>query len=203
MLEELDETSIETQRKWLKFLLERVGHNNLPRLLNYYKSIGWISDQAAHRLLELANIEKRYKGVSWTLSAQEQQISRLYIEKLKGNIIEESLFQTSFPGKARPDVERRVEIRPADYMHPVEKKKMEFNIHRRDIIISNLEKELDEKCAEIETLNFKIRDLENELLESNKESMRNKLYLELMDQNIRIKKIARKKPLNLSGILLT
>lgn len=198
MLEELDDNSTETQRKWIQFLLERVGHNNLLRLLNYYKSIGWISDPVAQRLLELANIEKRYKGVSWTLSAQEQQISRLYIEKLKGNIIEESLIQAPFPGKARPYVERRVEIRPADYMHPVEKKKMEFNIHRRDIIISNLEKELDEKCAQIETLNFRIRELENELLESNKELMRNKIYMEIMDQNIRIKKIARKKPLNLS-----
>jgi uncharacterized coiled-coil protein SlyX len=193
MLEELDDNSIETQRKWIKFLLERVGHNNLPRLLNYYKSIGWISDPVADRLLELAGIEKRYKGASWTLSAQEQRISRLYIEKLKGHNIEDSLLQVPFPGKARPDVEKKIEIRPADYMHPVEKKKMEFNIHRREITISNLEKELDEKYTEIETLNERIRALENELLESNKESMRNKIYMELMDQNIRIKKAARKK----------
>jgi uncharacterized coiled-coil protein SlyX len=193
MLEELDDNSIETQRKWIKFLLERVGHNNLPRLLNYYKSIGWISDPVADRLLELAGIEKRYKGASWTLSAQEQRISRLYIEKLKGHNIEDSLLQVPFPGKARPDVEKKIEIRPADYMHPVEKKKMEFNIHRREITISNLEKELDEKYTEIETLNERIRALEDELLESNKESMRNKIYMELMDQNIRIKKAARKK----------
>lgn len=193
MLDELDDNSIETQRKWIKFLLERVGHNNLPRLLNYYKSIGWISDPVADRLLELAGIEKRYKGTSWTLSAQEQRISRLYIEKLKGQAIEDSLLRVPFPGKARPDVEKKIEIRPADYMHPVEKKKMEFNIHRREVTISNLEKELDEKYTEIETLNERIRKLENELLESNKESMRNKIYMELMDQNIRIKKVARKK----------
>src|SRR5450759_800085 len=198
MLEELEDNSIETQRKWIKFLLERVGHNNLPRLLNYYKSIGWISDPVAQRLLELASIEKRYKGVSWTLSAQEQRISRLYIEKLKGHIIEESLLQIPFPGKARPDMEKKVEIRPAQYLHPVEKKKMEFNIHRRDVTISNLEKELDEKYTEIEALNERIRELEDELLESNKELMRNKIYMEIMDQNIRIKKIARKKPANLS-----
>jgi len=198
MLEELEDNSIETQRKWIKFLLERVGHNNLPRLLNYYKSIGWISDPVAQRLLELASIEKRYKGVSWTLSAQEQRISRLYIEKLKGHIIEESLLQIPFPGKARPDMEKKVEIRPEQYLHPVEKKKMEFNIHRRDVTISNLEKELDEKYTEIEALNERIRELEDELLESNKELMRNKIYMEIMDQNIRIKKIARKKPANLS-----
>ncbi|HEX7574879.1 MAG TPA: FlaD/FlaE family flagellar protein [Candidatus Methanoperedens sp.] len=198
MLEELEDNSIETQRKWIKFLLERVGHNNLPRLLNYYKSIGWISDPVVQRLLELASIEKRYKGVSWTLSAQEQRISRLYIEKLKGHNIEESLLQIPFPGKARPDMEKKVEIRTEQYLHPVEKKKMEFNIHRRDVTISNLEKELDEKYTEIEALNERIRELEAELLESNKELMRNKIYMEIMDQNIRIKKIARKKPANLS-----
>jgi archaellum component FlaD/FlaE len=198
MLEELDDNSIETQRKWIKFLLERVGHNNLPRLLNYYKSIGWISDLVAQRLLELASIEKRYKGISWTLSVQEQRISRLYIEKLKGHVIEESLLQVQFPGKARPDLEKKIEIRPSEYMHPIEKKKMEFNIHRREVTISNLEKELDTKYAEIEKQNVRIRELENELLESNKELMRNKIYMEIMDQNIRIKKIARKKPANLS-----
>ena len=193
MLEELDDNSIEAQRKWIKFLLERVGHNNLPRLLNYYKSIGWISDPVADRLLELASIEKRFKGNSWTLSAQDQRISRLYIEKLNGHVIEDSLLQVQLPGKARPYVEKKIEIRPADYMHPVEKKKMEFNIHRREVTISNLEKELDEKYTEIEKLNVRIRELEDELLESNKESMRNKIYMELMDQNIRIKKITRKK----------
>ncbi len=198
MLEELENNSIETQRKWIKFLLERVGHNNLPRLLDYYKSIGWISDPVAQRLLELAGIEKRYKGVSWTLSVQEQRISRLYIEKLKGHVIEENLLQVPFPGKARPDVFKKIEIGPAEYMYPVEKNKMEFNLHRREVTISNLEKELDEKYSEIETLNVRIRELEAELLESNKEIMINKIYMELMDQNIRIKKIARKKPLNLS-----
>lgn len=198
MLEELNDNSIETQRKWLKFLLERVGHNNLLRLLNYYKSIAWINDPVAEKLLELARIEKRYKGSSWTLSAQEQQISRLYIEKLKGHVIEDSLLQVPFPGKARPYVEKKIEIRPADYMHPIEKKKMDYNLHRREVTISNLEKELDDKCAEIESLNERISELENELLERNKEITRNKIYMELMDQNIRIKKITREKPLNLS-----
>jgi len=203
MLEELDGTSLETQRKWLKFLLERVGHNNLPRLLNYYKSIGWINDPVTQKLLELANIEKRYKGISWTLSAQEQRISRLYIEKLKGHVIEDSLLQVPFPGKARPDMEKIIEIRPAQYLHPLEKKKMEFNIHRREVTISNLEKELDEKYTEIEALNKRMRELEAQLLESNKELMRNKIYMEIMDQNIRIKKATRKKPANLSKILMT
>jgi archaellum component FlaD/FlaE len=198
MLEELNDNSIDTQGKWIKFLLERVGHNNLLRLLNYYKGIGWISDPVEQRLLELANAEKRFKGDSWTLSAEEQRISRLYIEKLEGRAIEDSLLHVRLPGKAKPEIEKNIETRPAEYMHPVEKKKMEFNIHRREVTIGNLEKELDIKYAEIEKQNTRIHELENELLERNKELMRNKIYMEIMGQNTRIKKIARKKPVNLS-----
>jgi len=192
MLEELNDTSVEIQRKWLKFLLERVGHNHLPRLLNYYKSIGWISESAAGRMLEIASIEKRYKGISWTLSAEEQRISRLYIEKLKGREIEDSLLNVPFPGKARPDIEQRIEIRQTEYMHPVEKQKMEVRIHRREVTINNLEQELEENYAEIGKLKERIRELEKALDESGKELKRNKIYMEIMDQNIRIKKIDHK-----------
>src|SRR3972149_7782317 len=101
MPEELTDTSYETQRKWLKFLLERVGHNNLPKLLDYYKNIGWISDSAVSRMLELSYAEKRFKGTSWTLSAEEQRISRLFIEKLNGREIEDSLLNVPSPGKAK------------------------------------------------------------------------------------------------------
>lgn len=207
MLEELNDTSIEIQRKWLKFLLERVGHNHLPKLLNYYKSIGWISESAADRMLEIASIEKRYKGISWTLSAEEQRISRLYIEKLKGREIEDSLLNVPFPGKARPDIEQRIEIRQTEYMHPVEKQKMEVRIHRREVTINNLEQELEENYAEIGKLKERIRELEKALDESGKELKRNKIYMEIMDQNIRIKRIdhklynkkqVRAKPPNLS-----
>jgi hypothetical protein len=207
MLEELNDTSIEIQRKWLKFLLERVGHNHLPKLLNYYKSIGWISESAANRMLEIASIEKRYKGISWTLSAEEQRISRLYIEKLKGREIEDSLLNVPFPGKARPDIEQRIEIRQTEYMHPVEKQKMEVRIHRREVTINNLEQELEENYAEIGKLKERIRELEKALDESSMELKRNKIYMEIMDQNIRIKKIdhklynkeqVRAKPPNLS-----
>ena len=192
MLEELNDTSIEIQRKWLKFLLERVGHNHLPKLLNYYKSIGWISESAAERMLEIASIEKRYKGISWTLSAEEQRISRLYIEKLKGREIEDSLLDVPFPRKARPDIEQRIEIRQTEYMHPVEKQKMEVRIHRREVTINNLEQELEENYEEIGKLKERIMELEKALDENVKELKRNKIYMEIMDQNIRLKKIDHK-----------
>ncbi|HMB44744.1 MAG TPA: FlaD/FlaE family flagellar protein [Candidatus Methanoperedens sp.] len=191
MLEELTGTSIETQRKWLKFLIERVGHNNLPKLLNYYMSIGWISESASIRLLEMAGSEKRYKGVSWTLSAEEQRISRFFIEKLKGVKIEDSLLNVPVPGKAKPDIEKKIEIRRQEHIHPVEKKKMEISIHRREVTINNLEQKLEEKYAEIEELKGRIQELENAFEETRKELMKNKIYMDIMDQNIRLKKAVR------------
>lgn len=200
MLLIIHDTSGETSRKWLKFLIERVGHNNLPRLLDYYISIGWISEYAAGTLLEMARSEPRYRGESWTLSAQEQQISRLFIEKLKGHEIDEALLKAPSPGKAAPDIERKITIKPPEHMHPEEKKKMEFNIHRRDAVINNLEKQLDEKYEEIRKLNEKIRELENDLIDMKNERMLDKIYIDLMNQNLRLKKAmrigknARKKP---------
>lgn len=191
MPEDLHGASIETRRKWLKFLLERVGHNNLPKLLDYYKSIGWISGSAAERLLEIAALEKRLKGTSWTLSPEEQRISRFFLEKLNGREIEDSLLKIPFPGKARPDIEKKIEIRHSGPANPIEKKKMEFNIHRREITINNLEKELEEKYVEIGEQKKKIMELENALLECHKELMRNKIYMDIMDQNLRLRKVAR------------
>ena len=191
MLVSIRDASGETPRKWLKFLIERVGHNNLPRLLEYYVSIGWISEFAANTLLDMAGSEPRYRGESWTLSAQEQQISRLFIEKLKGHEIDDSLLKVPVTGKAKPDIERRIIIKPPEHMHPEEKKKMEFNIHRREVIINNLEKELDEKYEEIRKLNEKIQELENDLLDMRNERMLDKIYIDLMNQNLRLKKAMR------------
>lgn len=192
MLDELKDSSIETQQKWLRFLLERVGHNNLPELLNYYISIGWISEKVAQNLLDIARMEKRFKGTSWTLSADEQGISRLYIEKLKGQKIDDKLLDVPAPGKAKPDIKKKIEFRPPEYMHPVEKKKMQARMHRRDVTIINLEQELDEKYSEIKVLNERIEELERSLDENNKELNRYKIFMEIMDQNARLKKIDHK-----------
>ena len=88
MLQELDDSTKYLQRKWLLFMLERVGHNNLPRLLDYYESLGWISGGVAKKLFELANKEKRYNGPTWTLSAQEHGKSMIFIEGISGRHID-------------------------------------------------------------------------------------------------------------------
>jgi archaellum component FlaD/FlaE len=43
MEQEIQYTEEKTLSQWLMFMLERVGHNNLPMLLDYYENLGWIS----------------------------------------------------------------------------------------------------------------------------------------------------------------
>ena len=191
MLEKLADTTVETQRKWLQFMLERVGHNNLPSLLDYYRNIGWISPPVTNRLLELSSQEKRYKGTSWTLSAEEHRISRLYVEKLGGRQIDESLLSVPAPGRAKPEPEKKVILKVKDRIHPVhpaEKKKFEFALHRREVTISNLEQELEEKNTEIDMLKERIRELEEQLDDYRRNIERNKIYMEIFDQNSRLKR---------------
>ncbi len=184
MLEELTDNSIEDQRRLLRFLLERVGHNNLPKLLNYYTNIAWISPAIADKLLELSDREKRYTGSSWTLSPEEHSISRLYIEKLKGGKINESLLAVSLPAKAKPDPTQ--ENQPEN-IHPAEKNKMEFAIHRREVTITNLENELKDKDAQIGELKEKITELVLQLDGCHKELQKDRIYRGILDQNIRLK----------------
>ena len=68
---------------------------------------------------------------------------------------------------------------------------MEISIHRREVTINNLEQELEEKYAEIRGLKERIRELEKALLENQNEMMRKKIFMEIMDQNIRLKKAGR------------
>ncbi|NJD78095.1 MAG: hypothetical protein FIB08_13555 [Candidatus Methanoperedens sp.] len=195
MLEKLTDDSIETQLNWLRFILERVGHNNLSRLVDYYKDIGWINASVGDGLLALSSQEKRYKGTSWTLSAEEHRISMLYIEKLKGKKVDDSLLNTSRPGRAKIDMPINVEIKPkASFqpVHPVEKKKMEFMIHRREVTIDNLEQELEEKDVEIGGLKERINELEQELDECRRELMRSKIFMGIFDQNTKLRQADRR-----------
>ncbi len=41
--------------KWVEFLLETVGHQNLPIVLDYYVDIGWISERVTMKLLAYAS----------------------------------------------------------------------------------------------------------------------------------------------------
>lgn len=189
MLKELNDSSKEALCEWLVFMLERVGHNNLPQLLDYYISIGWISEDVANRLLELADREKRYKGTSWTLSAEEHRMSLLFIEKIMGREIDNSLL--NFPRPGRASLEAVKNTRPREgYLeaHRNEKENLEFIIHRNMVTIKNLEQELEDRDARIDELRKSVCELEEQLDGCRKELKKNNIYRKIFEENIRLKK---------------
>jgi archaellum component FlaD/FlaE len=190
MLQELDDTTKHLQRKWLIFMLERVGQNNLPRLLDYYESIGWISGGVAKKLIELADKEKRYKGPTWTLSAQEHGKSMIFIERISGRHIDKTFLNTH-PGKAVLESDNIQKKKPrAGYLegNRSKKGKMAYTIQRQEVTIKNLEQELEKKDTEIEKLGEKIHELEQELNETREKVKKNLIFRGLLEENIRLAK---------------
>ncbi len=83
-----DATSIILAMKWLDFLLERVGLNNLSDVLEYYIDLGWISEDVHMQLMKLARGIKLIKEPDWKpterLTLEDHIISLLFIERLRG-----------------------------------------------------------------------------------------------------------------------
>lgn len=177
MLEELDDASLETQRKWLRFMLERVGTNNLPHLLDYYESIGWISRKVANRLLELSKKEKRYTASSWKLSPEEHRKSLLFIEKIMGKPLDYDLFPTEREREGYIEAKR------------LENEKKTLEIQRREVTIKNLERELEKKNEEIHKLNEIIHELEEELNICRAELKKSQMYRSILKENLRLRKM--------------
>ncbi len=196
MLQILDDTTKNSQLIWLKFMLERVGHNNLSQLLEYYQNIGWISIDVADSLLALADEEKtRYCGPSWTLSPEEHRISLQYIEKLQGKQIEVPHITVS-PGKANII---KAEKNPREsYLeaNKLLKDDMEFTIQRREVTIKNLEDELEKKDEELDKLRKKIKEIESLYEESQIELKKNRIYKKILEENLKLRKAEIKKSTN-------
>ena len=179
-----------TLAQWLMFMLERVGHNNLSRLLDYYENLGWITLDVSDKLFDLAETQnQRYVGPSWTLSAEEHRISMLYIEKLQGKPVEISLLSTIAPAKAKPlQTERETPRESYIESHRLEKNELEFAVQRREVTINNLEAELEKKDQEISRLKEIIQELEYQLNEYQGEIKKNQIYKGILEENIRLKK---------------
>ncbi len=83
-----DPESIVVLMKWLQYLVDRTGKNNLPNTLGYYVDIGWISEDVR---LDLMNYSK---GITEDpaqagnhppqLPTKDHLQSLLFIQKLKG-----------------------------------------------------------------------------------------------------------------------
>ncbi len=53
-IDRTDIRKIEEVLDWLEFLIEHVGKNEIPRILEYYRNVGWISEKARNELMEYA-----------------------------------------------------------------------------------------------------------------------------------------------------
>ncbi len=75
--------------KWLGFLIERVGMQNLEEVLEFYYQIGWISEEVLNTLLRYAEgIRPHHREPDWRpdekLTIQDHLVSLLFIERLRG-----------------------------------------------------------------------------------------------------------------------
>jgi len=184
-----EDTNEKILEQWLRFMLERVGHNNLPLLLDHYEDIGWISSNVSDKLIELAESQKqRYVGPSWTLSAEEHRVSMLFIEKLQGKPVEISVLSTIAPKKAKlQQIERAAPREGYIESHRLEKEDLEFAVQRREVTIRNLEVELEKKDVEINKLKENIQELEYQLNETRDEVKNHRIYRGVLEENIRLK----------------
>ncbi|NJE76917.1 FlaD/FlaE family flagellar protein [Thermococcus sp. ES12] len=75
--------------KWLGFLIDRVGMQNLEDVLEFYYQIGWISEEVLNTLLRYAEgIRPHHREPDWRpdekLTIQDHLVSLLFIERLRG-----------------------------------------------------------------------------------------------------------------------
>lgn len=75
--------------KWLQFLVDKVGKDNLSDVLDYYVDIGWISEKIVTNLMEYSEGVTEEKGQKETtkqteLQAKDHIHSLMFIQRLKG-----------------------------------------------------------------------------------------------------------------------
>jgi len=88
-----DPESIVVIMKWLQYLVDKTGKNNLPDILGYYVDIGWISDNVRLDLIDYSKglIEEPTPSTprSSQLPTRDHLQSLLFIQKLKGVQLDE------------------------------------------------------------------------------------------------------------------
>jgi flagellar protein FlaD len=88
-----DPENIVVIMKWLQYLVDKTGKNNLPDILGYYVDIGWISDNVRLDLIDYSKglIEQPTptNAHSSQLPPRDHLQSLLFIQKLKGVQLDE------------------------------------------------------------------------------------------------------------------
>ncbi len=90
ILPDIPENSLShmTAIKWTEFMLEKVGANNIRKLLEYYRDMRWISDRVMNKILHQVlglnteSIEAEYD--TWKMSTDDHMKTLVFIEKIKG-----------------------------------------------------------------------------------------------------------------------
>ncbi len=75
--------------KWLGFLIDRVGMQNLENVLEFYYGVGWISEDVLNTLMKYAEgIRPHPREPEWRpdekLTIRDHIVSLLFIERLRG-----------------------------------------------------------------------------------------------------------------------
>ncbi len=80
--------SIVVIMKWLQYLVDRIGKNNLADALGYYVDIGWISEDARFDLINyskgITEDQIQREGNQPHLPAKDHLQSLLFIQKIRG-----------------------------------------------------------------------------------------------------------------------
>ena len=78
---------------WLKFLMEKVGRNNVVDVLEYYVEIGWINDDVCSKIMDYTKgIDYFVEKPTWKLLPDDHTKSLLLIEQLSGRKVDKSSF---------------------------------------------------------------------------------------------------------------
>lgn len=86
-----DPESIIVLMKWMQYLIDKCGRDNLSNILDYYVDVGWISSDVKINLIDYSNGIKEEKTGDQTtnknitdLPSKDHIQSFVYIQKLKG-----------------------------------------------------------------------------------------------------------------------
>ncbi len=80
--------------KWIEYLAEKVGTENVPDVLEFYYMLGWLGEKALAKLLKYLKgirVDEEVVDNSGKLSLADHIISLLIIERLNGKQISAEL----------------------------------------------------------------------------------------------------------------
>jgi len=86
-----DPESVVVLMKWLQYLIDKCGRENLSNILDYYVDIGWITEDAKISLIDYSHgITEENKKTDTTknisdLPSKDHIQTLIFIQKLKGN----------------------------------------------------------------------------------------------------------------------